>query len=111
METCMEHFRRTFYINARSIKNVPGRKTDVTDAAWIAQLLRCGLITPSFVPPENIRDLRDYTRYRRKLLGHATAEKNRIHKILQDANIKLASYVSDLFGVSGRALLESIING
>ncbi|WP_250637973.1 IS110 family transposase [Novibacillus thermophilus] len=97
--------------NAKRIKNVPGRKTDVHDAAWIAQLLRCGLITPSFVPPEEIRDLRDYTRYRRKLLGDATAEKNRIHKILQDANIKLATYVSDLFGVSGRALLESIVYG
>lgn len=97
--------------NAKRIKNVPGRKTDVHDAAWIAQLLRCGLITPSFVPPEDIRDLRDYTRYRRKLLGDATAEKNRIHKILQDANIKLTTYVSDVFGVSGRALLESIVNG
>ncbi|MGZ0050193.1 IS110 family RNA-guided transposase [Brevibacillus gelatini] len=97
--------------NAKRIKNVPGRKTDVKDAAWIAQLLRCGLIAPSFVPPENIRDLRDYTRYRRKLLGDATAEKNRIHKILQDANIKLTTYVSDVFGVSGRALLESIVNG
>lgn len=71
--------------NAKRIKNVPGRKTDVKDAAWIAQLLRCGLITPSFVPPENIRDLRDYTRYRRKLLGDATAEKNRIHKILRSS--------------------------
>lgn len=97
--------------NARRIKNVPGRKTDVHDAAWIAQLLRCGLITPSFIPPEDIRDLRDLTRYRRKLLGDSTAEKNRIHKILQDANIKLTTFVSDLFGVSGRALLESIING
>jgi transposase len=97
--------------NAQRIKNVPGRKTDVNDAAWIAQLLRCGLITPSFVPPEDIRDLRDLTRYRRRLLGHATSEKNRIHKILQDANIKLTTYVSDLFGVSGRALLEAVING
>ncbi|ADU29648.1 IS110 family transposase [Evansella cellulosilytica] len=97
--------------NAKRIKNVPGRKTDVSDAAWITQLLRCGLITPSFVPPENFRDLRDYTRYRRKLVGNASSEKNRIHKILQDANVKLTTFVSDLFGVSGRALLESIING
>jgi transposase len=97
--------------NAKRIKNVPGRKTDVHDSAWIAQLLRCGLITPSFVPPEDIRDLRDFTRYRRKLLGEATAEKNRIHKILQDANIKLTTFISDLFGVSGRALLESVVNG
>src|SRR5690606_14062092 len=87
--------------NAKKIKNVPGRKTDVKDSEWIAKLLRCGLIESSFVPPENIRDLRDYTRYRRKLIGEATAEKNRIHKILQDANIKLTTYVSDVFGASG----------
>ena len=97
--------------NAHRIKNVPGRKTDVHDAQWIAQLLRCGLIEPSFVPTEDLRDLRDLTRYRRKLLGDATAEKNRIHKILQDANIKLTTYVSDVFGVSGMALLESVVNG
>ncbi len=97
--------------NAQRIKNVPGRKTDVKDAAWIARLLRSGLIQGSMVPPEDIRDLRDYTRYRRKLVGAATSEKNRIHKILQDANIKLTSYVSDLFGLSGRALLDSVVNG
>lgn len=97
--------------NAQRIKNVPGRKTDVSDAYWIAKLLRAGLVEPSFVPPVEFRDLRDLTRYRRKLLGHATSEKNRIHKILQDANIKLSTYVSDVFGVSGRALLESILNG
>ena len=97
--------------NARRIKNVPGRKTDVADAFWIAQLLRSGLISPSFVPPVDIRNLRDLTRYRRKLLGNATAERNRIHKILQDANLKLTTYISDIFGVSGRALLESVING
>ncbi|OKP96843.1 IS110 family transposase [Paenibacillus sp. P46E] len=97
--------------NARRIKNVPGRKTDVADATWIAQLLRSGLITPSFVPPADIRNLRDLTRYRRKLLRDATAEKNRVHKILQDANLKLTTYISDIFGISGRALLESVING
>jgi transposase len=72
--------------NPQRIKNVPGKKTDVKDCVWIAQLLRCGLIDASFVPPENIRDLRDLTRYRRKLLNESTAEKNRIHKILQDLN-------------------------
>ncbi|MGF7050823.1 transposase [Paenibacillus sp. DS2015] len=97
--------------NAQRIRNVPGRKTDVKDSAWIARLLRCGLIESSFVPPEDIRDLRNYTRYRRKLVGDATAEKNRIHKILQDANIKLTTYVSDVFGVSGLALLQSVVNG
>ncbi|TVY08233.1 IS110 family transposase [Paenibacillus cremeus] len=97
--------------NAKKIKNVPGRKTDVKDAAWIASLLRCGLIEPNFVPPVDIRDLRDLTRYRRKLQGQVTSEKNRIHKVLQDANIKLTTYVSDLFGKSGLALLEALVNG
>lgn len=97
--------------NPQRIKNVPGKKTDMKDAAWIAKLLRCGLIAPSFVPPADIRDLRDLTRYRRKLINDATAEKNRIHKILQDGNIKLTTYLSDVFGVSGRALLESVMNG
>lgn len=91
--------------NARTIKNVPGRKTDIKDAEWIAKLLRSGLIESSFVPPEPIRDLRDMTRYRKKLIGNITAEKNRIHKFLQDANIKLTTYITDIFGVSGRNLL------
>ena len=97
--------------NAKKIRGLPGRKTDVKDAAWIAGLLRCGLIEPSFVPPVEIRDLRDLTRYRRKLQGQMTSEKNRIHKILQDGNIKLTTYVSDLFGKSGMALLEALVNG
>ena len=97
--------------NAHHIKNVPGRKTDIKDAEWIAKLLRSGLIEGSFVPPTAMRDLRDLTRYRKKLIQNATAEKNRMHKILQDANIKLSSYISDLFGVSGRNILQMIING
>lgn len=97
--------------NAYSIKNVPGRKTDVKDSEWIAQLLRCGLIQGSFVPSIEIRDLRDLTRYRKKLISDQTAEKNRIHKILQDANIKMTTYISDLFGVSGRNLLQALMNG
>ncbi|MCO7126068.1 IS110 family transposase [Sporolactobacillus shoreicorticis] len=97
--------------NAKRIKNVPGKKTDMSDAQWIAKLLRNGLIESSFVPPEAIRNLCDLTRYRRKLLQMATEQKNRIHNVLQDANIKLTSYMSDVFGVSGRALLEAIMNG
>lgn len=97
--------------NAHHIKNVPGRKTDMKDAEWIAKLLRCGLIEGSFVPPTAIRDLRDLTRYRKRLIQDATAEKNRIHKVLQDANIKLSNYMSDLFGVSGRNILQMVING
>jgi transposase len=97
--------------NARHVKNVPGRKTDVKDAEWLAKLLRSGLIEGNFVPPEDIRDLRDLTRYRTKMIGHRTSERNRIHKILQDANIKLTSVISDIFGVSGRRILEAIIDG
>ncbi len=97
--------------NARTIKNVPGRKTDVKDAEWIAKLLRSGLVESSFVPPEPIRDLRDMTRYRKKLLSSISAEKNRIHRLLQDGNIKLTTYVTDIFGVTGRNLVKAIING
>ncbi|WP_394187205.1 IS110 family RNA-guided transposase [Metabacillus halosaccharovorans] len=97
--------------NAKHVKNVPGRKTDVKDAEWLAKLLRSGLIEGNFVPPEDIRDLRDLTRYRKKLIHQRTSEQNRIHKVLQDANIKLTSVLSNVFGVSGRRILEAIING
>lgn len=97
--------------NPAHIKNMPGRKTDIKDAQWIAQLHRCGLVQASMVPTQEIRDLRDRTRYRQKLVHMITSEKNRIHKLLQDANIKLTTFVSDLFGVSGRALLEKLMNG
>ncbi len=95
--------------NARKIKNVPGRKTDQKDAEWIAQLLRCGLVERSFVPAVEQRDLRDLTRRRRRLLQEIAREKNRVHKTLQDANIKLTSVVTDLFGVTGRALLAALL--
>ncbi|MBP2243393.1 transposase, partial [Cytobacillus eiseniae] len=97
--------------NARHVKNVPGRKTDVKDAEWLAKLLRSGLIEGNFVPPEGIRDLRDLTRYRKKLIHTRTSERNRIHKILQDGNVKLTSVFSDIFGLSGSRILEAIING
>lgn len=97
--------------NAKEIKNMPGRKTDVKDAQWIAELLRCGLIKSSFVPEVEIRELRDLTRYRRKIIQQASAEKNRIHKILQDANIKITTDISDIFGDTGRKLIEKIIKG
>ncbi len=97
--------------NAKHVKNVPGRKTDVKDAEWLAKLLRSGLIESNFVPPEDIRDLRDLTRYRKKLIHTRTSERNRIHKVLQDANIKLTSYLEDIFGVTGRRILEALING
>lgn len=95
--------------NAQRIKNVPGRKTDICDAEWIAKLLRCGLIEKSFVPPVEIRELRDLTRLRKKLIGNLTAEKNRIQKVLECSNVKLATVISDVFGVSGRNLLARLV--
>ena len=95
--------------NARHIRNVPGRKTDVKDAEWIAELVRHGLIAKSFVPPPPLRELRDLLRYRRKLVESQAAERNRLLKLLETANIKLASVASDVFGVSGQAMLKALI--
>lgn len=95
--------------NARQIRNLPGRKTDVKDAEWIAQLLRSGLVNKSFVPEQPIRDLRDLTRYRKKLVSSINREKNRVHKILQDCNIKITSQLSDVFGDTGRQILLCIL--
>jgi transposase len=95
--------------NARHIRNVPGRKTDVKDAEWIADLVRHGLIAKSFVPPAPQRELRELLRYRRKLVESQAAERNRLLKLLETANIKLASVASDVFGVSGRAMLKALI--
>jgi len=97
--------------NAHHIKNVPGRKTDVKDAEWLAHLLRHGLIAKSFVPPPPLRDLRDLLRYRRKLVESRTAERNRLSKLLETANIKLSSVISDLFGASGMAMLHALLEG
>src|SRR6266508_2784403 len=94
-------------VNAQHIAKVPGRKTDVQDCVWIAQLLEHGLIRGSFVPPAPIRELRDLTRYRKALIQDRTREANRLHKVLQDAGIKLASVATDVLGVSGRAMLEA----
>jgi transposase len=97
--------------NARHIKNVPGRKTDVKDCEWIARLLRHGLVRGSFIPPRPIRELRDLTRYRRQLVEEGARERNRIQKVLEDANLKMGSVVTDVFGVSGQAILEAIVAG
>ena len=97
--------------NAQHIKKVPGRKTDVKDAEWIADLLCHGLLRSSFVPPKPIRELRDLTRYRRKLVESQTAECNRLLKLLETANIKLASVATDVFGVSGWLMLEALVEG
>lgn len=97
--------------NARHIKNVPGRKTDIKDSAWLAELARHGLIAKSFVPPKPIRQLRDLLRYRRKLVESRTAERNRLLKLLETANIKLASMVTDVFGVSGMLMVRALVEG
>lgn len=97
--------------NAHHIRNVPGRKTDVKDSEWIADLLRHGLIRKSFVPPKPLRELRDLLRYRRKLSETGAAERNRLLALLETANIKLANVASDVFGVSGRRMLHAIIEG
>src|ERR671925_1645002 len=98
-------------VNPRDVRQVPGRQTDVTDADWLAQLLQYGLLRGSFVPPTVIRELRDLTRGRAKLVDQTTAVTNRIHAVLHDANIKLGSVASDILGVSGRAMLQAIVNG
>src|SRR6267378_7897212 len=97
--------------NAQHVKKVPGRKTDVKDAEWIAELLCHGLLRSSFVPPKPIRDLRDLMRYRRKLVESRAAERNRLLKLLETANIKLASVATDVFGMSGRLMLRALIEG
>jgi transposase len=98
-------------VNARPIKQVPGRKTDVKDAEWIAQLLQHGLLQPSFVPPVEIRALRDLTRRRAQLIHERATVVNRVHKVLEDANIKLASVATDVLGKSGRAMIAALIAG
>jgi len=98
-------------VNAQHIKAVPGRKTDQKDSEWIADLLQHGLLRASFVPPTPIRELRDLTRYRASLAQEINRIANRIQKVLEDANIKLASVATDTLGASGRAMLEAIVNG
>jgi len=96
-------------VNARHIKGVPGRKTDVRDCEWLAQLLECGLLRGSFVPPQAIRDLRDLTRFRKSLVHERADHVNRIAKVLEMANIKLGSVATDIMGKTGRAILEALI--
>jgi transposase len=98
-------------VNSRHVKILPGRKTDVGDAAWLAELLEHGLLNSSFVPPERVRRLRDLTRYRKKLIQTHTSECQRIQKNLEDAGIKLDSVASDVLGVSGRAMLRALLAG
>jgi transposase len=123
MEATSSYWKPAFYLleaegftcwllNARHVKNVPGRpKTDKIDAVWLAKVAEWGLCTPSLVHPKPIRQLRDLTRYRRSLIRERTREKQRVEKLLEDSQIKLSSVISDIFGVSGRAMLEALIAG
>jgi transposase len=97
--------------NGEDVKARRGHKTDWKDCQFLANLLRHGMIRASFIPPQAIRDLRDLTRRRRQLIGHATSERNRVQKVLEEANIKLGSVLSDIFGVSGQLMLEKLLNG
>ena len=123
MEATSDYWKPVYYLleaegftcwllNARHVKNVPGRpKTDKLDAVWLAKVTERGMCSPSLVHPKPIRQLRDLTRYRRSLIRERTREKQRCEKLLEDAQIKLSSVISDLFGVSGRAMLEALIAG
>jgi transposase len=107
----LEDAAQCWLLNARHMHNVPERKTDTQDAAWIAELVEHGLVSPSFVPPKPIRELRNLTRYRRAQIEERTREVQRLDKILQDAGVKLSSVASDLLGASGRAMLEALVSG
>ena len=121
LEATGDYWRGAFYlleddlnvilVNAAHVKGLPGRKTDVSDAAWLCQLGECGLLRASFVPPEPIRQLRDLTRYRTTLTAERTREAQRLEKELEDAGIKLSSVATDILGVSGRAMLAALIAG
>jgi transposase len=123
MEATSDYWRPAFYlleahgfevwlVNARDVKHLPGRpKTDRLDAVWLCKVAERQMLRPSFVPPPPIRRLRDLTRYRADLVAVRTAEKNRVEKLLEDAQIKLGVVASDIFGVSGRAMLAALIAG
>jgi len=96
-------------VNARHMRNVRGKKTDIKDAEWIAKLLRAGLLAGSFIPPHEVRELRQLTRYRKSIVEDISAQKNRIEKTLQTANVKLSTFLTDVFGVSGRNLINVLV--
>jgi transposase len=98
-------------VNAHHVKHVPGRKTDIADSEWLAQLGRYGLVRGSFIPPKDLRELRLLTRYRRKVSAQLAAEKNRLHKLLDDAGIKLGGLVADINGKTARAIIDGLIDG
>src|SRR5665647_1349659 len=98
-------------VNARHVKNVPGHKTDKKDSAWLSKLLLSGLLKVSFIPKQDIRELRDLVRYKKKIVADTASEKNRVIKILEDANIKLSSVLSNVDGATGTKIITDIIEG
>ena len=109
LETALSNDMHLLVVNARHMKNVPGKKTDMRDAEWIATLLRAGLLNGSFVPERDIRDLRQYTRYRKALIRDITSQKNRTEKLLQANGFRLSSFLSDIFGSSGVAIMHQLV--
>lgn len=107
----LENTFKVLLVNPQHVKAVPGRKTDVKDAEWLAELLQHGLLRASFIPPVAQRELRDLTRYRNTFVRERATLINRVQKVLEDANIKLASVATDVLGVSGRAMLQALISG
>jgi transposase len=105
----LEEGRNVVLVNPQHMKAVPGRKTDVKDSEWLADLLRHGLLKASFIPPQPIRELRELTRYRKRLVQERTQAVNRLQKVLESANIKVGTIATDLLGVSGRAMLDALI--
>ncbi|MBF0459518.1 MAG: IS110 family transposase, partial [Nitrospirae bacterium] len=102
---------KVILVNAQHVKKVPGRKTDISDSQWLAELSRCGLLRASFIPPRDMRQLRLLTRYRRKLIETLAGEKNRLQKILEDGGVRLSSVVSDIDGVSAGRMIDALIEG
>lgn len=109
LEHAFDDEMQLLVVNARHMKQVPGRKTDMRDAEWIATLLRAGLLKGSFVPEHNIRDLRQFTRYRKAVVRDITSQKNRIEKLLQASGFRLSSFLADIFGVSGMAIMQVLV--
>jgi transposase len=110
-EVLEEKLAKVFVVNARNVKNVPGRKTDVKDSEWLAELARCGLLKPSFIPAKDFREIRMLTRYIMTLSGYIASEKNRLHKILDDCGIKLGCVVSDMGGVTAKRIIGALMEG
>jgi len=107
----LENAVKVYLAHPQEVKNRKGHKRDDKDGGWLAHLLRHAMIQPSFIPPRLIRELRDFTRRRKRRLGNATSERNRIQKVLEDANVKLGNVLSDVFGASGQLMLEALLEG